>query len=335
NARPFNDPSVRYRCFNMSQELTRRGYRSEVVSQLNFERSFEELDSYDAYIFHRPYLNSFLADFLAAHKDRCIADFDDFIFDVRFADQTPMVRVRGGSSAATRSYVASTAEAASMFSRFTVSTAPLKAHCERLFEGVTEIIPNSVDRGFVGSARVIRRNSRYQDRPYALGYFSGTATHDLDLVVAAPAIAKFLKANRGARMLVVGPVKMPQELSAFSAQINVQDLVPYHRLPRIMAQCKRVIAPLEDTVFTRSKSGLKFFEAALVGCDVVATPIPDIDRFDSSVLFKCQSAQEWEEALTAPCLLSESDREEAIRSVEDMVRIEASFSNWRSFVGVK
>jgi len=67
--------------------------------------------------------------------------------------------------------------------------------------------------------------------------------------------------------------------------------------PYIMAQVETVLTPLEWNDFTICRSGLKFFEAALVGCQAIATPIPNIDRFSSPLLRKCATVEEWEKAL--------------------------------------
>ncbi len=332
--RPYYDPSVRYRCFNIAQELTRRGVQAEVISQQNFERLHADLGERDLYVFHRPYLNGFLADFLAANQSRCIADFDDLIFDVQYAEETPMVRVRGAPAISTRMYIAANAAAAAEFPRFTLSTAPLKSHVDRLFGGDAAIVHNAVDRGFIGLARLIRQANPCQHRPFRVGYFSGTATHDLDFRVALPGIIAMFESSPSERMLLVGPLKLPPELDVYRSRIVVKDLVPFHELSREMAKCQMVMAPLERTIFNDSKSGLKFFEAALVGCHVAATPIPDVDRFESPLLAKCTSEEEWISALSGAHSWS-TDIDSAVAEVERTCSIEATVDEWLEFAGIR
>lgn len=321
NERPYFDPSVRYRCYNFANELTRRGHSASVISQQNFQAIYKDLPKFDAYIFHRPYLTQELSDFLLETDENriTIADFDDLIFDVRYADLTPMVRVRGGESRSVRSYLSKTHDAASLFTNFSLSTSPLKTHAEDMFSGSKAIVvSNSIDPGFIGLSRAARQDNPLEKRPYALGYFSGTATHDKDFSMITPYIYDFLKKS-GGRILLVGPLKVSEKLAELGDQVVTKPLVSFHELARTMAECAIVLAPLEDTVFTRSKSGLKFFEAALAGCDVIATPIPDIDRFDSPLLHKCNTPEEWEAALNCKKLEDPVQREAEISRIETLV----------------
>jgi len=330
NDRPYFDPSVRYRCFNFANELIKRGHSATVISQVRFQEIYKELPAYDAYVFHRPYLTQELSEFLQEHNEQelIIADFDDLIFDVRYAEQTPMVRVRGGDSKATRSYLSKTYDAASLFDRFTLSTAPLKEHTNELFPKADALVlSNSIDPGFLGLSRIARRTNPVTQRPYGLGYFSGTASHDKDFAMIAPLIAKRIIAS-GEKILLVGPLEIPDCLKALENQVIIHPLVSFHELAKTMAKCETVLAPLEDTVFTLSKSGLKFFEAVLAGCNVIATPIPDIDRFDSLMLKKCRSIEEWEDALNSSFELDGDEREVEITRIENLVAVKTQIDHW-------
>lgn len=298
--RPYFDPSTRYRAFNMAQKLSEMGYRCQVAAQDVFEANLDSLSKFDVYFFHRPQLNVQIADFLVSRAGarNMIADFDDFMFDVRHTSQTPAARVRGENPVAIRRMMSMTAEAARQFSYFSVSTSPLAEHVRRLFKpNVVSILHNCPSDGYIGLCSALRRAWGRRQRPYDFGYFSGTKTHDADLNMIAPALADAMAVKPTAKLLLVGPVAVPLGLAEFNSRIHVVPLVSFYDLPALKAQCDIVLAPLEETVFTHSKSGLKFFEAALVGCRVIATPIPDIDRFDSPLLRKSVSLDEWTEAL--------------------------------------
>lgn len=330
NDRPYFDPSVRYRCFNFANELIKRGHSATVISQVRFQEIYKDLPKYDAYIFHRPYLTQELSEFLQEHNDQelIIADFDDLIFDVRYAELTPMVRVRGGDTKSVRSYLSKNYDAASLFNRFTLSTSPLEEHTRELFPtSKSLVLSNSIDPGFLGLSRIARRSNPIADRPYALGYFSGTASHDKDFAMIAPLIAKRI-IDSGERILLVGPLEIPECLKALENQVVAHPLVSFHELAKTMAQCETVLAPLEDTIFTLSKSGLKFFEAVLAGCNVIATPIPDIDRFTSPLLKKCRNIDEWEEALASAFDLGDDERETEISRIEQLVAVKPQIDLW-------
>ncbi len=100
-------------------------------------------------------------------------------------------------------------------------------------------------------------------------------------------------------MLVAGPVAIPQALEPMRSQIKTAKVCSFLAMPRLLVDCRMVLGPLLENPFTECKSGLKFFEAAVLGVPVAATPIPDIDRFESPLLFKCETHDDWAEALRA------------------------------------
>lgn len=132
------------------------------------------------------------------------------------------------------------------------------------------------------------------------------------------------------KLMIAGPVKIPNSLMAFSNQIHKADYVSFHELPNLMAKSKFVLGPLEDTEFNQCKSGLKFFEAALSGCTVIGSPIPDIDRFESILLRKCKTAEDWHAALTTPIGYSEYELEDAAKTVDIEVSSEMQTAKWIS-----
>lgn len=331
----YDDPSTRYRCHTPASALKRRGYTTAVMSQKEFE-SIDYIENYfDFFVFHRPYLNERLALFLEKEKrsKRIIADFDDLIFDVSQSMLIPSYRFRGEALHAISAFLAANAAACSYFENFSVSTGPLADSVRTLFgERNVHVLSNAVEPGYICRAKEIRART-FHNRPYKLGYFAGTATHDADFEYVSESIAKMFRGYPSAMMLVVGPAKIPKNLMPFMERIHhFNDLVHFTKLPYVMAQVETVIAPLEFNAFTVCKSGLKFFEAALVGCSVVASPIPDIDRFSSSMLRKCASPREWDLALAEPFILSSNDIEREIPEIISLVdselvaeKIEKSF----------
>jgi len=144
-------------------------------------------------------------------------------------------------------------------------------------------------------------------------------------------VVDFLQ-ETGHRLLLVGPLALPPRFERVADRIERRPLMPFHRLPEVMAQCRRVLAPLEDSPFTRAKSGIKFFEAVLAGCDVLATPIPDVDRFSSPLLRKCRAVDEWRDALSEPPDLSPREREQEIRLLQDRFSIDRQLAPFFDFL---
>ncbi|WP_262027450.1 glycosyltransferase [Microvirga sp. Mcv34] len=257
--------------------------------------------AYDVYVFHRPSADvcgfqSSLEDLRRLGK-RLLADYDDLIFGT---DEEAL------SYSTFRSGLRSKKQVTAMFSAnllallefdlFSTSTDPLKQQVMRFKpSGRCETIPNAVPASIISIAEenaffLAPRSSN------TVGYFAGTKTHDKDLPVAEEGVLSFLENDRTGRFLVVGPVSLPATLTDHPRVVQ-HGLVDYLYLPKLMQQCSTVVAPLEQTSFNDCKSRVKFLEASLAGCRLVATPIPDIRAVASHSADLPQTRDEWVAAL--------------------------------------
>lgn len=285
---------------------------------------------YDIFVFHRPALTPELAEFLVSTPtERLIADFDDLNFSVIHAIETPAVRTRSENVSTVSKNLAKIAGAASLFTQFTSSTTPLAKYLQDLFSAKKSVvIHNGIDPTFSGVSQLARKKYPVTERPYTFAYFPGTASHNPDLKMIEAPLSEAMARDKTFKMMIAGPVKIPDALAAYANQIHKADYVSFHELPNLMAQSKFVLGPLEATEFNQCKSGLKFFEAALSGCTVVGTPIPDIDRFSSILLRKCTSSAEWLEALLEPINHSLEELENAARQVDAEVSSAKQTATW-------
>lgn len=245
--RPFVDPSTRYRTYYLAQELSRRGFRSHVTSQAHFQRDTDIAKQYDKIVFHRPSFNEQTARyFMRESPNRIIADFDDLIFSPTHAALTPMARSR--DTEVIQQMLARHADAIKYVGACTASTVPLRdglVEQTGLPADKVQVISNAVDPAFVHLSRAARRR-RTAARPFKIGYFPGTATHDLDVQIAAEAVVQLLSSSPRARMLVVGPLKLPTQWHRYSDRIEQRPLVSFTQLPFTMAEV--------ETVSLRSKT---------------------------------------------------------------------------------
>lgn len=110
-----------------------------------------------------------------------------------------------------------------------------------------------------------------------LGYASGTSTHQRDFAVITPTLARLLGRHPGLTLTVAGCLDLAEypELAPYAGRIEVRPLVPHAALPAELARFDVNLAPLEaDNLFCRSKSEVKYLEAALVEVPTVASAIP-------------------------------------------------------------
>lgn len=144
-----------------------------------------------------------------------------------------------------------------------------------------------------------------------LGYFSGTPSHDDDLASIARALRDVLAGEPGARLLLVGPVRLPDELASVADRVDRRPLVPWHELPSLVASVDVCLAPLlAEHPFAAAKGEVKYLEAAAVQVPTVATATEAFRHaiHDGENGFVATTQDEWRRAL-ATLLASRALRE--------------------------
>ncbi len=328
--RPYYDPSVRYRAFNPAEYLRRQGLRVTLMGQATFEQYSDDLAASRAIVFHRPNATEAMLRYVTRNAKRklLIADYDDLIFDVSAAPETPAVMDRGEPVAQVARSLASNAEIGSLFGKKTASTIPLAQAAKSILGGEIAVVHNALDPIYLDIARTLLDHRLNAEPEYDLAYFSGTASHNKDLATISPVIADYLDERRYARLLLVGLVALPDDLHSKRDRINRLPVRPFHALPALLIRCRMALGPLVRNQFTDCKSGLKFFESAVLGTPVAATPVPDVDRFESPLLFKCRTADDWAAAFWAPPLVPAA-MAEAAREIAREIGLDRPMATFR------
>lgn len=294
--KPHLDPSVRYRCYHLAEALAQLGHIADVCHFENFRIGF--MDRYDAFIFHKPKFSwqlKRLVKRLQAAVKLVIADYDDLVFDERYAQESPLYLCGRASLKHVQALHKEYGQALRLFSNITASTEPL-ADCIREYkpESTVHVVHNGLSDRWVAQGDY---SFKPQFNQKTIGYFPGTSTHQQDFSVVESALVHFLGNNPAINLLVLGPVTIDRGKFR-SDQIQTLPVVAYDQLPAWIRLCWVVIAPLEDTRFNRCKSALKLFETAVWGIPLIATPIEDMKRCNAKVLF-AGNEREWLEGFEA------------------------------------
>ena len=259
------------------------------------------LDQYRLFILHRVPYTPAVEELIHRATDAgkpVLFDVDDLVFNEKIAGDIKALRDFAPNERAL--YIDGMLRykrTLSLSSASTVTTESLRMAILSLFPDV----PVAVVRNFVSDEMVRLANEALAlpaeaDRCIRIAYFSGTRTHQQDFAECAPALARVLNDNAQTRLMIVGPLDIPEELKPVRRQIEVVPFVPWRELPQLIRRVAINLAPLElNNAFTDCKSELKYFEAGLLG---VATVASDVSAFRTAIQpgdngFLCKTDDDW------------------------------------------
>lgn len=148
--------------------------------------------------------------------------------------------------------------------------------------------------------------NRTEKVPFTIAYFSGTDSHTDDFALVEGAIIRFLAERDDARLLLVGHLRLSQEMYYLfqEGKLLVLPVVDYATLQSLQASADVSLAPVVLDEFTNCKSALKVFESGVVKTPACASPSDSYtEAIDEGVTgFLCDDSNDWYRAL---CVLYE------------------------------
>jgi glycosyltransferase involved in cell wall biosynthesis len=152
-----------------------------------------------------------------------------------------------------------------------VTTQLLKERLARLNQNIF-VVPNVLDERLWGSGSLVETPANGCNKARVIGYM-GTHTHDSDLRMILQALRATLRKHAGfVELQLIGCVADGAVLEAFAGLplrvLDVGDNVEYPAFARWMVKNVKwdlAIAPLEEDVFTRCKSDIKFLDYSALG----------------------------------------------------------------------
>lgn len=291
----------RYRCFHLCEQLRLADIPSEFC-QITDNGVLAKIANASAVIFHRVTDDSFFRHLLHILTERgcpIIMDVDDLIFDpaamawIDSPDFVDPVRSALYKEDMRRSHAA------------LVSCQAVLASTQFLADQVKASgVPAWVHRNAFSlemlalSDAAVQHNAK-SNKKIVIGYASGTSTHDRDFQVVRPGLEYVLHHYPQVELWLVGPLTSGP-WGELAARVRRLPLVPWRQLPSILAQFDINLAPLvTDNPFSRSKSEIKYVEAALVRAPTVASPTSAFAHAITSSRngLLATDGQEWQESL--------------------------------------
>ncbi len=144
-------------------------------------------------------------------------------------------------------------------------------------------------------------SARGEHEGFVVGYFSGSSSHQEDFALVRDAVVSFLRSCDDARLVLGGYLKVDEELRQLwqEGRVTLIPRVDYSTLQCLQAACDVVLAPLVVDDFTNCKSGLKVFEAGVVGTCALASPSFAYEEAveDGETGFICREPEDWARSL--------------------------------------
>ena len=239
--------------------------------------------SSDKLIFNRPEPNDrsrYFLDIARALGIEIILDFDDLILP-EFTELTGYSRSRTGQNIEQNRFIGSQRSALLLYaSKLQVSTSNLSHELAHLGKEIL-ISPNKLPvSSFTPISDIVKRYSSINRRPVNFLYMSGTHTHAMDFSILLPSLIKIAQEYRDLFSLTIfGRTSSAFRcLSMYTPNIRYIGRVPFDQMLANISKFDVCLVPLENTLFNRCKSNIKFIESASQGVPTIASNLPEFSN---------------------------------------------------------
>lgn len=305
---------TRYRVLHQMEQLEEAGISCAKVYFEDLELEMET--NYQRFIFYRCECTDEVAAFIERakkhHKVVCF-DIDDLVIDTKYTDLIPFVQELSAKSR--RLFDHNVRMIGKTLTLCDVATTTTETLAEELGKVVSKtfINRNTASKEMIACAEKAYHFRKRDSEKVWIGYFSGSLTHNKDFEVVRSALIRILKIYPNAGLLLVGELDTSDELNQFPGRVKKLETTDWRKLPELIVQADINLAPLEDTLFNRAKSELKWLEASLVRVVTIASKVGAFERMieDGVTGVLCENTEdEWYEKLTE--LFENSEKRELI-----------------------
>ncbi|MGU3341860.1 glycosyltransferase [Methylobacterium mesophilicum] len=284
-----DDSTFRYRVFNMIEALE---YATNVASGPSFAAAWfcyadrlalnEVVDSCDVLILVRARYSGPVASAVCRARAlgrKVLYDVDDLVFDV---DKIPLLAATLDQNFSDErvweywfQYVSRIRAALLICDEVVVTNERLGLQVLESCNKNFRIIPNFFNfrQEQISTTVYNQKLEARQDyaKDFCIGYFSGSPSHNKDFALAADSLVRILKEYHHVRFLLVGFLELDARFDQFRSRVEKLELVDSGTLQCLIGRSDLNISPLQNNTFTRCKSELKYFEAAIVGTPTLAS----------------------------------------------------------------
>ncbi|MFI4957040.1 MAG: glycosyltransferase [Gammaproteobacteria bacterium] len=328
--------TFRYRVYNMAQVLNDgEGDISASYFFLSDVASFHEIaDSADMLVICRARYDANINHLITAFRrkgKKILFDVDDLIFNPDFVHL--IVRTLGINMGIQKhwddwfAYSSRIGETLLKCDGVIATNEYLADRIRDFSRLPTTVIPNFLNKEQVDvSSQLFDSKQQRLSESKAgvqLGYFSGSATHAKDLAIALPFLEALMEETPSLSLTVAGYIQLDSLVKRFgSHRVKYLRFTDFINLQRLISEVDFNLVPLQYNAFSHCKSELKYFEAAVVGTQTIASPTFTyanvIRDGDNGYLSK---AYEWDvvikramDALPCAVKMAERARDDALKN---------------------
>jgi glycosyltransferase involved in cell wall biosynthesis len=266
----------RYRVDHPIEELTANGMTADRVQY--YELTLDELKYYHAFVFYRCPILPIIKEFIKlakANNKVCFFSVDDLVIDTKYTDTLEVVKKMPASDKEKYDNGVRRMRATMDMCDYGMATT------ERLAEeleknGLKDVFidRNVASDGMIKYSKEAVETVNRDPKKIVIGYFSGSATHNGDFMMIAPALLKIMKKYNNVYLKIGGFLDLPKDFNCVGSRVmRMAFKKNWRELPAEIAECDMNIAPLEHSIFNEAKSEIKWLEAALVKVPTVASRI--------------------------------------------------------------
>jgi len=282
-----DNSTFRYRVFNMVEVLNQRSreYSASWFAQEDFSKIEEVIQHTQILVICRVQFSFYTETLLVLAKKygvRVVYDIDDYVFDpgsasiVMQALDQPFRDATDADWNFWFSYTSRHGELLKKCDSLLCTHSYLAEKLSRYAEKPVGIIPNFLNSFQSDISQEIWKR-KYQagfkrSTQIHIGYFSGTPTHNRDFQIVSHTLADLLETHPQVSLRIAGFLDLPPHLQSFQDRVEFIPFQNFIALQNSIAQVEINLVPLQLNSFTNCKSELKFFEAAVVGTQTVASP---------------------------------------------------------------
>ena len=257
-----------YRTHNVAEELGLHGFRaSTTISDNPFLPKL--VDKFQIFVFQRVVVNKNVKEAIRRikqQKKEIIFETDDLVYDPKYLKY--MDYFQRISPAEQEEYKNGIGAEIVDDPYVKVCTTTVAYLAEKLREKGKRVIivPNKFSEYELELADKIIKKQKISDGFVKIIYSSGTLSHNKDFATIKNVLADILKKHKNAKLLLMGPLDIPDDISLPNGQVEIIPRVSRDELYTQLYRADINLVPLEiGNPFCESKSAIKFTEAAVVG----------------------------------------------------------------------